>query len=38
MDTETLFRSLNEHDVRYVVIGATAKAAGRPQDIEGCRG
>ena len=24
MDTETLFRSLNEHDVRYVVIGATA--------------
>lgn len=24
MDTETLLRSLNEHDVRYVVIGATA--------------
>lgn len=24
MDTETLLRSLNAHDVRYVVIGATA--------------
>lgn len=24
MDTETLLRSSNEHDVRYVVIGATA--------------
>ncbi len=24
MDTETLLRSLNEHEVRYVVIGATA--------------
>jgi hypothetical protein len=24
MDTESLLRSLNAHDVRYVVVGATA--------------
>lgn len=34
MDVKKLLKSLNEHKVRFVIIGATA---GRPKDIEDLR-